>query len=502
MKNCLVKSIAVAAILAFAAFSDEGRSIADDWPSLQVFRELELRGLIELQPNVWPLRSGRMLSALPSNPVDEQTGIWSKELRRTLESTILKNNTVTVIFEPGIDAILNNPRDPNDRFYPKFLLGGGMAKGPVEGFVSYDVNLKWAREENYRGRQWSGFAGRPDQVYLRADDSDWGVQFGKDYLSWGEGLVLGRAHDPFDRIDYEVDIGRLRFSGFNGWLDPLDVFTASGDTLIRNKAQRYLAGHRLEFLSKHFSVALYETILYGGVGRPLEAIYTVPFYWFHAQQLNLGLDDNTMVGGDFQVLLPPARLSLEFLVDDIQVEKQSQGDEEPPEIALAVQADLGTTIAQRWVTFSARYEGVTNWTYNQNKVWNRYLYMNQPLGSELGNDADRASLGAKIMLSPAMLINLEGFYSRRGEGRIEAFWSEPWIHMEGNYTEPFPTGVVEETAGGILEIAGSIWPYLFWNADLEIGTKKDFLHESGAKMDYWSVGLGLSCATNIELNIR
>ncbi|MCK5833271.1 hypothetical protein KAH81_06325 [bacterium] len=482
--------------------ADSGRMMADPWPVLDSYRELELRGYISLQPNVWPLRSGRMLDALPEKPADIASKLWIEELKHCLSVALIKNDTIGIIFEPGIDGILNNPRDPDDRFYPKMRLGGGMAKDPVEGFVSYEVNLRWAREENFRGRQWSGFAGRPDQVYLRVDGDDWGVQFGRDYLVWGEGLILGNAHAPFDRIDYQIDIGRFRFSGFSGWLDPIYCRRDFGDTLIWELSQRYLSGHRMEYLSKHFSIALHEIILYGGFGRSFEGIYTVPLYWFHAQQLNLGLDDNTFVGGDVQLLFPPVRLSCEFLVDDIQVEAKTQGDEEPPEIAIAAQADYGLTVFDKWLTLSARYEGVTNWTYNQIRYWNKYIYLNDPLGSYLGNDADIGSFKLKFMANPKLIIDIEAFYLRKGEGRIEAIWSEPWMDIEGEYTEPFPSGIVEKTSGLKLCYEGNFRPFLFCNVGFEYGWVQNYLHEPEKKSDYWKFEFGLSGSLYKDIKIK
>jgi len=475
-----------------SATADTGRAMADPWPTLTIFRELELRGHVPLQPNEWPLRTGRMLAALPDNLPDRSSQMWADELRAMLGASVLHDDSISFIIEPGVEGILNIPRDKDDRFYPNLRVGGGMAKGSLEGFVTYVVNLRWAREPNYRGRKWSGFAGRPDQVYLRADGERWGVQFGKDYLSWGEGMILGREADPFDRLDYHADIGPLRLTGFAGWLDPIHYFIPVEDTLLWEYAHRYLSGHRLEFVSKRFSIAMYETMLYGGLGRAFEVVYAVPFYWFHAQQLNIGIDDNTALGGDFQVLLPPVRVSGELLVDDIQVEKKVQADEEPPLVGWALQTDVGATVLDRWLTLSARYEGVTNWTYNQSKRWNRYIYMNKPIGSPHGNDYDRITLGARLMASPALIVNLGGFYHRKGEGRIDAYWSEPWMDIDGPYSEPFPTGVVEKTTGLVFEASGSIWPRLFWNADVEFGTADNFSHELGAKSDYWEVGIGVS----------
>ncbi len=492
MNACRIRKISTLLALLFlvnSLFSISGRNLGDRWPIIDVYRELELRGKIETQPNTWPDRSGVILETLPDN-LEGASGFWAEKLRYQLMRTATKRDTISFFIEPGVNGILNNPGDPDDRLYPTLRLGGGMKKGIVEGYVSYIVNLRWAHQENYRGRQWAGFAGRPDQVYIGTSGDDWRVQFGKDYLLWGEGLILGKAHDPFERLDYEIWFGPFRLTGFSGFLDPMRYYEyLAEDIYISRNANRYLSGHRIEFISKHVTVALHEEVLYGGPGRSPEVIYLVPFYWFHAEQLNRGLDDNTLLGGDFQVLFPPVRFSGEVLVDDIQVEAKTQGDQEPPEIGIAGQLDWGAAIFSKWVTFRARYEGVTNWTYNQNEIWNRYLFMDRYLGSEYGNDYDRSSFGIDFFVMPELLLDIECFYFRKGTGRVTAIWTEPWMDVEGPYSEPFPTGVVEKTTGFQIDWSGFYRKYGFWNFGLEYGHQENKNHIEGKTGDYWQLDL-------------
>ena len=246
----LISIIAVFFFLISIAFAQagDGRLLSDSWPIVDSFRELELRGEIPIVRNVWPDRSGEVQAVLPDSFTGDAAQFWATELRKQLIRTSIKHDTLRFFIEPGTYAILNNPRDPDDRFYPTLRLGGGMKKGMLEGFVTYVVNLRWANEENYRGRQWEGFAGRPDQVYIRTGGDDWGIKFGKDYLSWGEGLILGRAHDPFERLDYELELGPFHFSGFTGFLDPYRFREPMADSTVVRWANRYLTGHRLEFV--------------------------------------------------------------------------------------------------------------------------------------------------------------------------------------------------------------------------------------------------------------
>jgi len=469
----------------------EGRLLADDWPVFDLYYEMELRGYVPLGPNVWPVRSGRVEREVRIGSGDITFDFWANEILTATDRIRIKKDTIGILFEPGITGVAHNPKQSNDKFYPLLRPGGGMKKGIFEGFVSYQVNLKWANDPNYRGRQWEGFAGRPDQVYLRTSEKDWGVQFGKDYISWGEGLVLGDVHDPFEKIDYQIDLGPFDFRGFAGVLDAMKTIESVGDSNIYHWHNRYLSGHRLEFLSKHFSVAIYETIIYGGEGRTMEIGYLVPFYWFHAEQLNKGYDDNTMVGGDFQVLFSPAKLSFELLVDDIQVEAEDQADEEPPEIGVVGQLDYGLSVFDKWLTLRGRYEGVTNRTYNQRYFWNRYTLMNNYLGSRYGNDFERISVGTKLYLSPYFIIDCEFFHQRNGEGDVFDNWTEPWMETEGGYTECFPSGVVEEVTGCELSFEGYFKSLLFWNLSLNYSNIGNFENVEGEKSEFWDAEITL-----------
>lgn len=475
--------------LSTSVFSEEGRALSDDFPVLNMINELELRGFIPLQQNIYPYRSTEILNVLHERSSDPVCSHWSKEIEKWLSKYELRRDTVLAFFEPGLDGSYGEPRLSSDGAFPAFRIGFGMDRRFLDLFASYKVNLRWARDENYRGRQWEGFAGRPDQVYVRADDEHWGVEIGKNYISWGEGLMLGKAHDPFEKLDIEFKLGKFRINSFAGFLDPYHERIGAGDSAEDRWSNRYLSGHRLEFVSKHFTIALHEAMLYGGQGRAPEVFYMIPFYWYHAEQLNRGLDDNTMVGGDIQILLRPVKFSLELLVDDIQVERKVQSDYEPDEIALASQLDYGTTLFKKWLTLSARYEGATNRTYNQKKPWNRYIYMGAPLGSPYGCDFDRTSFSAKYYVQPEIMVTAEIFYFRNGEGDIGDAWTEPWMDIVGPYREKFPTGVIEKTTGFSLLLDGSFKTYGWWQARVEYGAKRDAGNIVGAKEDYWGIGL-------------
>jgi hypothetical protein len=114
-----------------------------------------------------------------------------------------------------------------------------------------------------------------------------------------------------------------------------------------------------------------------------------------------------------------------------------------------------------------QYERVNNWTFNQMHARNRYLNDGRPIGSALGNDYDLTSLRVIRWVRSDLQSSLKLSYYRQGEGRIDAPWTEPWVEVDGAYSEPFPTGVVQRTTTLALGVKGFVVGRAF--VDLEAG---------------------------------
>jgi hypothetical protein len=171
--------------------------------------------------------------------------------------------------------------------------------------------------------------------------------------------------------------------------------------------------------------------------------------WYHAYQLNSGIDDNTLVslGLDYR---HAGRFWVygELLIDDFQIEKKSRGDYEPDQLGFLVGLeayDLGLTGS----TIGLEYARINNWTYNQGRPHNRYINRNYPIGFPDGPDNDILSWGYSWWVSAALRLSYLGSVHRSGEGSIDAVWSAPWLYTD-DYSEPFPTGTIErETVNGL-----------------------------------------------------
>ncbi len=318
--------------------------------------------------------------------------------------------------------------------------------------VIMTLDREKALDPDYVGKKWRGLAGDVESAALYLSHSHFRFTLGRQRVWWGPqptNLVLSATADPLDLFSAEYARGRLHF---NFIFARLDASRPDSADLIRHPDyrfeadNRYLVGHRLDLrLHRGLRLGLFETSVFGGVGRPPELYYLNPLQFFHAAQLNENVNDNTFLGADL-TWLPGWNLMAwgQLLVDDFQIDDEVRGDQEPNEIGLMLGLQRAAGIGSWQPDIKIEYTRITNRTYHQMHPRNRYLYRNEPLGHPLGMDAD--SLSASVTFRPSRYhgFSIEAAYSRHGEGSLYDPWDEPWMEADGEYTESFPTGTTQK----------------------------------------------------------
>jgi hypothetical protein len=327
----------------------------------------------------------------------------------------------------------------------------------------FDLDRRRAIDPDWTGKKWRGLAGDIETAAIYFTRGNLAVTMGRERVYWGPqpiNLILSETAEPLDQLAVRFKKGRLHFSFLFARLDQsrpdtLDSTRFVGRTFLDN---RYLVGHRLDIsFHKNLRVGLFETSLFGGEGRSPELYYLNPLQFFHTAQLNENEDDNTILGLDM-TWFPAGGYGLygQLIVDDFQIDKRSQGDQEPNEIGLMIGAFRAGKPGTLRPDIKIEYVRITNRTYHQRDPKNRYLYRNKLLGHPIGPDADSLSLRVDFWPSVYQVAGFELAYGRHGQGSIYASWDEPWFEIEGDYSEPFPNGTVEKG----LHIAGHIEGYL------------------------------------------
>jgi len=336
----------------------------------------------------------------------------------------------------------------------------------------YTVDENLAKDPDYDGKVWRGFAGDAAQAYLAFNLPYLKMLLGRERVAWGQrragGLILSENAFPLDMLKIQGGWGVFQGTSFIAFLSSLQTADSSGELVREN---RYISGHRISLdLFSKMQLGFSETVIYGGEHRQVEAYYLNPLLWYHGAQLNQKRDDNTFFALDFNLRPKPDMVLYgEFLIDDLQIESKSQADKEPNELACLGGVSLLDPFGLRATEINLEYTRINNWTYNQVEERNRYLNRNRLLGNPLGPDTDRIRLSLSRWLRRGLKSTLSYQRTRSGEGSVNALWSQPWMTAQEDYKEKFPSGVVEteHNFGLILQYRHSValgcrlaWNYL------------------------------------------
>ena len=343
-------------------------------------------------------------------------------------------------------------------------------------YAEFVLDEELARDPFYSGKKWRGFAGDVDQAFASYESARFNLLVGRFGAFWGpQRSMIFSPQQKLDGFMYTLRWGKLSVSYRLGGLDGLNP----DEHPVDQYEPRYVAAHRADWhFSNRVRVGLFEAVVFGGPGRQIDLFYLNPLIFFHGAQLNENLNDNTLVGFDFDTQLP-SRLSLygQLVLDDIQLDKKSSTDREPDQYGLIA----GGYMADLWsnTDLQFEYERVTNWTFNQMHERNRFLNDGKPIGSVAGNDYDLASVKVIHWWRELFQSSLKLSYGRQGQGRIDAPWTQPWVESEGDYSESFPTGVVEKTATVALGLKGFLLNRAFVDLQAGVDWQRNHDHIAG-----------------------
>ena len=383
-------------------------------------------------------------------------------------------------------------------------LRGGFAAVPYQNtfvYASFTLDEALAKDPDYNGKVWRGLAGDVDQAFVVYQKSKFTLLAGRFAGFWGpqKSLIFGK-HQKLDGLAYTMRFGRIvvsyRLAQLNGF-NP-DVVDTVG--LFQN---RYIAAHRVDVhLRDNLCIGGFEAVLFGGAGRTIDAFYLNPLLFLHGTQLNKGTNDNTVIGFDFS-WQPWRNYSLygQVLIDDLQIDSETAADKEPAEYGVIGGIYAANVLPH--IDLKAEYTRVTNWTFNQMLPRNRYLNDGKPIGDVRGNDYDLAQLWVYYWFWPRHLrCNLSASYYRQGEGRITADWTSPWSDAEGDYDEPFPTGIVEKTMTFSAGVRGFVGEHGFVDIEAGLDRVTNRFHIEGEDKTLPFVKLTMSAFIFSPLDVR
>src|SRR6266545_825929 len=368
---------------------------------------------------------------------------------------------------------------------------GGLAfharLGPLVVATHPYVDTRLKFDPDYFGKKDRFIAGRNAEAYLDARWSFGEICFGSLGRNWGPpalpGLILSPGPYSYDHLALTLGTARIQLQALLTQLD--DLPDTSGTV-----NHRYLIVHRL--LARpggRTTLGLWEGNVAAGPGRTFEP-------WL-ANILNLGLlveydqnvQVNSLLGVDFESRLGGVSLFGQLLIDDVQIDRKSQSDSEPPSYGLT----LGARGAVRGIGWTAWYTRVANLTYRTSNpaetVERRFVGLGRSF-----SDYDQLTLSASVLPAPGLLLSPEATLVRQGEGDFRLPYPPPSAY---GATPSILSGVVERTARLAL---GASWQSGAWGLAGNGGVHftRNAGHVSGARDTRWVGSVSLSYRFHFE----
>jgi hypothetical protein len=277
------------------------------------------------------------------------------------------------------------------------------------------------------------------------------ISFGRDREAWlGRGiesLVLSAQGPPLDRLAVSLSTRHFEGRALYAMLDDVVLDEERGELPVGTADQRFyraLVAHTLTWRpSRVLELTAGETVLLSRGSRTLDLGYANPLMPFIVTQNDAGREgsetrDNIAAFISVRSQFGRTRLVGELLIDDIQIDA---GDREltPDQLGWRFEGRQGWGGA--WPgSIGAEYERVNSFTYRRGYYTDVYQFVDRPLGSELGPDADRIQGVAEIWGGTALRLSSRVGLWRRGAQRID---ERPSVGAVGNAGLPFPSTSAE-----------------------------------------------------------
>lgn len=258
-----------------------------------------------------------------------------------------------------------------------------------------------------------------------------------------ESLVLSANGPPLDRILLDAQWRRFQFRALVGSVDDV-VLTPSldgiPDSLGSQRWHRMLVAHALTFRpSPGLELTIGETGLIPRQGGGVALGFANPLMLYQVTQNDASPQDrreggvNLTAFGSVRASVGRASLQGDLLIDDIQIDSKDR-KVFPDLLAWNVVGSIALPFALP-SSVALQYRRTGSFTYLSWSYANSWQQFGQPIGSELGPDADMARLSGELW--PSGRLRLSGGVSRwrRGANRIEA---RPVPSRQGHSGDPFP----------------------------------------------------------------
>lgn len=306
------------------------------------------------------------------------------------------------------------------------------------------------------------------------------ISFGAIDRNWGppeeEGLFISNSAFSNEHLFVRVGPDRLRLEFIFEQLDPSSLWNTPPSTTL----PRYFITHRLVVQpSRRLTFALNETFLYGNE-HGLDWRYLNPVTLLLLTQFDNGAPGNSQVGADVSWLASRSvRVFGQLMLDDIQIDKGTQGDMKPAVYALTAGATGGLRHGQ--ATWTASYTRVSNLAY-RTEVKQEEIALDSVGLARNRSDYDKLTGRLTVAAMPNLLVGGELNFVRQGQGDFRNQFPpvSAWADSLG-----FLTGIVQRTINVAGTASWSPSPLLSLSGYLGYNSITNANHVSGAHATRW-----------------
>ena len=312
--------------------------------------------------------------------------------------------------------------------YEEVDIGRGREIEGTEGTTASQRLNKWK----------SDYTADFQKAYIRFHHENFSGLLGRQTLFWGPGydgsLIISDNSPSFDMILMQGKLWHIKFTSFSAMLD--NMWGEHSDPTYRFLANRYLAGHRIDWLvNNKVELGLSEVVLYAGEAQYMELQYINPILPYYANQYNSNLDNNSLVC--FDAIFKPIKgykAYLQFLVDDF-----AYAGNDPNALGYIAGLYISDPFGILQTGLRTEYTRVDSWTYTHLEPENQYTHYGWVIGDHLGPDADQLLIELCRMLSVDGRIKLIYAFKREGSRTIaDRYRGEDYKKMK------FPSGEVKQ----------------------------------------------------------
>lgn len=390
------------------------------------------------------LSSLRMRFPEETAPRDTSRSRLSFGAAGTLQGTGLKNGTFRPLWQDVRPTDAGEPAVVGVGRVRLTLDGGPHLLLVTEAFGETDVrNDPTIRESPFRNTH--GVLGFQD-AYISAQVSKLVISLGRAREAWlGDGtesIALSANGPAYDRLLLSLRFNKFELRAFAATINDV-LLDSTTDVLPAGISQqrwhRFAFGHGLTYHpTKKIELTIGETAVVQRQGFTVDLAYLNPLMIYQVTQHDTsqnGAGDANLTGFlAARATVGKATLSGEFLIDDIQIDSKDRANY-PNQLGWNLEAAYALPIVLP-TSVGVQYRRIDSFTYIGQVDYSKvYQNFDQPLGSELGPDADMIRGYGEVWASGRLRFVGGIAKWRHGAYRIT---DRPTLNRVGHANDPYP----------------------------------------------------------------